>query len=250
MLLESGYFAEINWREIHQKLLAGGAWNQTPNRSELALLTLPLALFYHDSSSRLETQLGNLINAWELPQESWTELRLWGQIIALAVSGKLQPSLLIPQLLASATPLKSQLEQLQHCLGQNSPLNQLIADFHDESLQFQVIAAAVYCFASTPDDFRLSTLRAGQAEKQLAGVTALTGALAGTYNSISGIPAAWRLAVQKNPALQEIPQQGKTLLAAWSGTYCYMTGDFSAKLAVAAGGTIQPRPSWQMISQR
>lgn len=250
VLLESGYLAEIDWREIYQKQRTSGGWNWTPNSSELAVLTLPLSLLYHDSISRLEAQLSNFLNAWERQPESLPELLLWGQIISLALRGKLQPSQLIPQLLAGNTPLKPQLERVQRCLEREMPLAQAIADLQQAPPQFQGMAAALFCFASTPEDFRLSTLRAAQVERQLAGVAALTGSLAGTYNSVSGIPVPWRLAVQKKPALQEIPQQAKALLAAWSGNYCCMTGDFSAKLAVAAAGTIQPRRSWQMISQR
>ncbi|MGB7906112.1 MAG: ADP-ribosylglycohydrolase family protein [Steroidobacteraceae bacterium] len=250
ILLESGYVAEIDWREIYQKQQTSGYWNRTPNSSELAVLTMPLALFFHDSASRLETQLSNFLNAWGLPQESLPELLLWGQIISLALRGKLQPSLLIPQLLDGNTPFKPQLERVQRYLERDLPLTQAIADLQHAPPQFQGMAAALFCFASVPEDFRLSTLRAVQGERQLAGVAALTGSLAGAYNSVSGIPVPWRLAAQNSPALQEIPQQAKSLLATWSGNYYCMTGDFSAKLAVAAAGTIQPRHSWRMISQR
>lgn len=250
ILLESGNLEAIEWQEIYQKQRLGGGCNRMPNGGELAVLTLPLALLCHDSAGRLEAMLGDFLNAWELPPASLPELHLWGQIIALILRDKLQPRYLISQLLKSPTPLEPQLEAVQRCLGQNMPLNQFISNFEEESSQFQAIIAAIFCFTNTPADFRLSTLRAAQAERQLAGVAALTGSLAGTYNSVSGIPAPWRLAVQKTPALRKIPQQAEALLATWSGNCCCLTGDFSARLAVAAGGTIQPRRSWQMISQR
>ena len=247
--LESGRVDNPDWREIYQKQRNSSEINNQINNGQLAVLLLPLTLFFHDSSYRLETQLRLFFNAWELSQDSWPEMLLWGQIISLTLRDRLQPNRLIPQLLAVPTPLKPQLEQLQQSLGQNLPLAQVIADFRQSSPEFLAIAAALYCFASTPTDFRLSILRA-TTEKEVRGAAALTGALAGAYNSISGIPAPWRLAAQKNPALQEIPQQAKALLAVWSGNYCDLTGNSSAKLAVAAAGTIQPRRSWQMISQR
>jgi hypothetical protein len=250
ILLKSAYLEAIEWQENYQKQQTSGGWRRTPTSSELAVLTLPLALFYHDSISHLEAQLGNFLNAWERPQASLPELLLWGQIIALALGNKLQPRLLMPQLLSRPTPLKPQLEQVQRCLERELSLAQAIAEFHHLSPQFPEMAAALYCFASTPEDFRLSTLRAAQIEGEFRGITALTGALAGAYNSISGIPVPWRLAAKKNPALQEIPTQAKALLAAWCGNYCCLTGDSSDQLAVAAAGTIQPRRAWQMISQR
>lgn len=249
--LESGCLDQADWREIYQKQRNSDEINDIISNGQLAVLLLPLTLFFHESPQRLEAQLRLFLNAWEMTQDSLPELLLWGQIISLILQEKLlTPSHLITQLLTIPTELKPRLEQLQDSLGQNLPLAQAIAHFKHSCPQFLAMAAALYCFVSTPDDFRLSIQRVAHLEKEAREAVALTGALAGAYNSISGIPAPWRLMAQKNPALQEIPQQAKTLLALWSGNYCGLTGDASVKLAVAAAGTIQPRRSWQMISQR
>ena len=144
--LESGREDNPDWREIYQKQRNSSEINNQINNGQLAVLLLPLTLFFHDSSYRLETQLRLFFNAWELSQDSWPEMLLWGQIISLTLRDRLQPNRLIPQLLAVPTPLKPQLEQLQQSLGQNLPLAQVIADFRQSSPEFLVIAAALSNF--------------------------------------------------------------------------------------------------------
>ena len=126
--LESECLEGVDWREIYQKQRISGEKYDKINQSKLAVLLLPLVLFFHDSPHRLETQLRLFLNAWEMSQDSWPELLLWGHIISLTLQDRLQPNRLIPQLLEISTPLKPQLEQLQYSLEQNLPLAQAIAE--------------------------------------------------------------------------------------------------------------------------
>ena len=111
------------------------------------------------------------------------------------------------------------------------------------------MAAALYCFLSTPEDLRLCILRSQQQEKNIPGLSALTGSLAGAYNSTSGIPIQWHQLINNHSELKDYKEQIDFLFAKWSGI-CYpsKTG-IPAQQPVASGGTIQARRNWRMISQ-
>ena len=111
------------------------------------------------------------------------------------------------------------------------------------------MAIALYCFLSTPEDLRLSILRSQQQEKNLPGVSALTGSLSGAYNSTGGIPINWHQLIKHHSALKGYTKQIDILFAKWSGIYSPHQAVIPAQQPVASGGTIQARPNWRMISQ-
>ncbi len=55
------------------------------------------------------------------------------------------------------------------------------------------IALAFYCFLNTPEDLRLSVVRAARCGIAGQITCALTGALSGAYNGVAAIPVEWRL---------------------------------------------------------
>ncbi|MBD0347400.1 MAG: ADP-ribosylglycohydrolase family protein, partial [Coleofasciculus sp. Co-bin14] len=173
--------------------------------------------------------------------------------IALALTEKLNVTTLIPQTLAyleiSQTPLVHQLEQVQTLLEQGAGLDRTLTQLHREvqrpgtpsSRPYIPIALAFYCFLSTPEDFRLCVSRAVRTGHQSQITAALTGALAGVYNSIIGIPVSWRLAADRMSNTVGGLQQADRLLAVWSGVYDVSSAQHCPWTAVAAPQVIQPR---------
>jgi ADP-ribosylglycohydrolase len=253
-LIRTGQLSPEDWEQIgyEQKIQD---WRNTANSGEMALATLPVALFFHDSPGFLREQLRLAAPIWLHPTACLDAVLLWGEAIALALREKLNPQRSISQLLrrsdSEATALRHLLEPVQTFLSRGSPLAQVVAQISDRGDSGQVaIALALYCFAATPEDFRLCVLRASQTNEQASLTTALTGALAGTYNSFSGIPIDWRLAIQRAQTSPTLFQYASHLLTVWSGTYQPSLNDLSPSIAVSSALVMQPRSSLNIISQR
>jgi ADP-ribosylglycohydrolase len=157
--------------------------------------TLPVMLFCHEDDIKLLSALGAIVR----PQDRGAVLAV-STAIAQALREQLHPKTLIPQTIAvlerstelPGTNLLKLLEQVQTGLEQNASLATLTPALRSPAtLTDRTVAMAFYCFLSTPEDLRLAVLRAAQATEAPL-TAALTGALAGAYNSTIGIPLAWR----------------------------------------------------------
>lgn len=240
--------------------------------SEAAVATLPIALFFHDDEIKLRQQLLACAEIWQHKPEASEGVLAVAYAIALALTEKLDFATLIPRTLAylgsSQTPLVQQLEQVQILLEQGAGLNTTLTQLRREAQSrgeplgrpHTSIALAFYCFLSTPEDFRLCVSRAASTYQPQT-TAALTGTLAGVYNSLIGIPVGWRLAInrtskggfgivgshqeqivdQLNPPLHYRLQLADRLLEVWSGVYKVSASAQSQWLAVAAPRVIQPR---------
>lgn len=225
----------------------------TATSSEAAVATLPIALFFHEDEVKLRQQLLKAAAVWQQDSSESEDVLAVALAIALALTEKLDFTTLIPQILAylgtSQTPLVNQLEKVQTLVdkgaGLDTTLTQLRQDAQRtgkaESRSDMSIALAFYCFLNTPEDFRLCVTRAARTGYQPQTTAALTGALAGVYNSVIGIPIEWRLTTNRiSTGIQRL-QQADHLLALWSGVYDVSAVDQCQQAAVAAPRVIQPR---------
>ncbi|AFZ11124.1 ADP-ribosylation/Crystallin J1 [Crinalium epipsammum PCC 9333] len=219
--------------------------NMSVSCSEAAIATLPVGLFFHEHEVTLQQKL--TIAASTLMPDCGNSLGVLavGYAIAQALTEKLHPLSLIPQILTYLddvqTPFTQQLSivqtELTHGAGLEKVVNQLCRNSNHSTTP---IALAFYCFLSTPQDFRLSLLRALRTNYHPQTTAALTGALSGAYNSLLGIPLGWRIACDRNNKL-EVIQLAERLLAVWSGVYDTSTTYDSDQVAIAAPRVIQPR---------
>ncbi len=224
--------------------------DQEKNRfdsNDLAVATLPLNLFFHDSPLIWQQKLLTLI-APELDFDSQGAILLWSKAISLLLSEKLAPSDLISQLLVQldpkATKLKGQLEQIQAFLETRSSLDRVIAQLSHSQYPQGAITSALYCFLATPEDFRLCVNRAQLVETSIPLTANLTGAMAGVYNSSLAIPIQWRVASASLTTEWTICKQAEQLFSLWSGVYQPRdTDDLLMQAAVAAPQVIQKRAS-------
>ena len=235
-LIQSGQLTSADWQQLNQI-------NRTATSSETALATLPVILFFHESPSLLAKQLQQAAEVWLHPSASPTELSVWGTAIALALRERLQPAQFVSQLLQSLktveSPLVQQLEEIQGFIDHGIGLSQICQS------RYSPLLKAFYCFGFTPEDFRLSVERAAQSDEAPL-TTALTGALAGVYNSLSGIPLRWRLS-DRHPAISHSLQQSQRLFDNWSGAYAPEAIPTTA--AIASVLVMQKRSSLKIISQ-
>ena len=234
-LIQSGQLTSADWQQLSQNRMS-----RTATSSETALATLPVILFFHESPSLLVEQLQQAA-VWLHPSASRTELFIWGAAIALALRERLQPAQFVSQLLHLGTvesPLVQQLEEIKGFIAHGIGLSQI-------GSRYSPLLKAFYYFGFTPEDFRLSVERAAHSDEAPL-TTALTGALAGVYNSLSGIPIEWRLG-DRHPAISHSLQQSQRLFNMWSGAYAPETIPSTA--AIASVLVMQKRSSLKILSQ-
>lgn len=274
LLVQMGRWSELEMAAIGLRLAADSMATAAPGQTrtgrafvsaECALATLPVALFSHDDVSKQQPLLLQTINLWRCPPSTEAGLLAVGYAIAQVLQERVDRFTLVPHTITylkhylkqgTANPtaplldLIDTLKQVQALLQQGAGLHTAIERLRARSTNGDstAIALAFYCFLSTPDDLQLSLLRAARsgelASGELAPVTcALTGALSGAYNSLNGLPLAWRtgnpMAVLWGLSDPEMKQLATHLFAVWSGVY--NPGTATNRLAIAAPGVIRPR---------
>ena len=195
------------------------------------IVTLPLALFYHENEITLRQHLLSLLKIWRDEPVVRDGVLAIGYAIAQSLQEKLNPSTLIPKTITflgeSPSQLAQELAQVQILLEQGSGLERAV-EMHRQTQPSSSIALTFYCFLSTLEDWRLSTLRAAQTGEQTQIMTAITGALSGAYNSTSGIPAPLRMVLSRPTepltawgmtTAAQMLELADNLLAIWSGAY-------------------------------
>ncbi len=203
--------------------------------AEAMIALLPVALFSHEDRSKLWQ---NLEHPAILGNSKLDPLELFavGCTIAAALQETLDPLTLIP---AVSTHLKSlsgdeetaiqQLQRVQRLLNEQAGLETAVTLLTSQTINPE-IGLALYCFLSTPHDLRLALMRSAQTGARSAVICAITGALSGAFNSMSGIPIEWQLALDSwvTPSQEVITQfelleLANRLLASWSGVYDPLT---------------------------
>lgn len=248
-LIEKRQLSEQDWLNLYQQYSSELNICQS---GDLILALLPLILFAHDSRYELEQHLSLVQTLWQQPTVTINDVLVWGYLCSLVLTEQLQPQRWLDDLIQVAhtrrTPLKELLKLVKILLENAVPLHQSIKQLSCEGTPNQIaIALSIYCFGSTPNEVGLCILRASQTQNSLT--IALTGFLAGIYNSMSGFPLAWRLANQNYPSTQVISKQAVQLFAVWSGVYEIKANSLLPTFPIAASGVIQPRTSLNIVSQ-
>ncbi|MBD2462723.1 ADP-ribosylglycohydrolase family protein [Oscillatoria sp. FACHB-1407] len=259
---------------------AGSSWEQGITQSPPASLVvlLPIALYFHDDLPQLRYQLQQAIAVWH-PNSKSDEL-LWMALtvayaIALALHHQPQPhqfnSALMADLiddleLAQQQPQWAQtLTHVADWVVQGRGVRSLVSSLSQESIPSTAmgVAIALGTVLNTPNDFRLSVLRAARLYSHSRWICTLVGALSGAYNGMAGLPLAWRSALHRHPsqtsaleALWDVAsetvlmQLADQLLAAWAGVYQISAASAESpdavqspihQRAIAAPGVIRPR---------
>ena len=255
-LIRCGRLNLEDWWLLLEKTPSSLGLKSVPSMSESAVATIPVALFFHEDELKLRQQLLTCQDLWQHQAEASQGVLAIAYAISLALTEQLDYATLIPRiqlyvgnLETSQSPLMRQLEQVQMLLKKGSGLETTLtqlrrdAQIRGESLgrAHTSIVLAFYCFLSTPEDFRLAVRRAARTDYQPQITTALTGALAGAYNSIIGIPVSWRLTANRISSGNQRLQLADRLLEAWAGVYDLSALGQGQLLAVAAPRVIQPR---------
>ncbi len=268
-LIQEGDLDLADW---HQRLEQVNLSHLLPTEnlscSEVAVATLPIALFYHEMDGKLQQNLYRVAQQWLRTSEPNDGVLIVGTAIAQSLQGRLNPATAIAQVIrvldASESSFIAQLAQVQTLVDEGAGIEQARAQLvqPDAALSGSTpiatgstpIAIALYCFLSTPEALQLSVLRAARIGYQPAITCALTGALSGSWNGANAIPLGWQLNLGKSYRLR-LPEQesaqGKAdidlavlaqrLLAVWSGVYDLdrVAVGFGDGVAIAAPNVIR-----------
>lgn len=256
------------------------------NPGEAAVAALPSAMFFHENKAKLREKIMLAIEVWHHEnQPEWeTAILAVAYTIARALKERLDPATAIEQTLAylkTDNALTELLLQVQILLEKGADLETATThlcksatalrerqDEGEKKLQtesinpgnFIPITLAFYCFLNTPEDLRLSVVRAARCGIAGQLTCALTGALSGAYNGVAAIPVEWRQVSSPDVKSQQLADGRETslwgtgsdakivelannLFAVWAGVYRPDAGLDSAALAraVAAPYVIRPR---------
>ncbi|MGK7949799.1 MAG: hypothetical protein AB4368_13685 [Xenococcaceae cyanobacterium] len=225
------------------------------NSAEWAYLTVPIVLFYHDNKLLLRQEIERLARYWQWSADILADVLLWSDIFVLILKEKLDTNNIIEQFLRGVrveeTPLWQLLKSMTSWLSEGRSLEQVKEQLSSKTQEYS-LPLSLYCFSSTPENFYLALSRAAGDRARSRMVIRLTGALAGGYNTVSGIPITWRKLLAQNAEYQKIKQEGTILLNNWSGGYQRgrLTAAKTKQKVIAAPGIIQTRSSLRVISQQ
>ena len=193
--------------------------------AESAIALLPVFLFFHEDFTKLRQNIQTVLNLWQNPAISELDILAIGYAMSRSLLESFNSRRFVTSMFEAllappeGIPKLQRLQQVETMVQQGIGLEdatQLILTLSDATLGDAAIALSLYCFLSTPGEFRLSILRAVQTRYQVPGVAALTGMLSGAYGSTIALPAEWRAIV---PHQAEIQQLSRRLLTSWSGAY-------------------------------
>ncbi|HAC65235.1 MAG TPA: ADP-ribosylglycohydrolase family protein [Cyanothece sp. UBA12306] len=254
MLAQKGEISTEDWLILDTENPLSSPNYRSMNLGELMLGILPLILFFHDAPSLLEEQLQPLIVKGKDAPEKQEILKIWVQLLILILTENVPVNNIISHLLTnhscSCQFLIEQLETAQQFLAQKTPLNQVKDHFvQQSSLEQSALILGLYCFIGTPEEFALSLRRAYQLKSPV--IIALTGAIAGAYNSIDGIPNHWHLAWKQSRTSEDIRQTIGNFWAMWTGVSSLEGINWHFEdIAVNSPGIMQKCLSMKLISQK
>jgi ADP-ribosylglycohydrolase len=239
---------------------------------EAAVAALPAAMFFHENTAKLREKLMLATEVWQNQNvpELQTGVLAVGYAIARSLKEKLDPTTAMTQTITyleidnaltelllqvkilieqgadlerAATHLCKTATALRKSRGEgekNSQENSIV-----NPATFLPIAIAFYCFLSTPEDLRLSVVRAARCGIAGQLTCTLTGALSGAFNGAAAIPVEWRQALSTAGEVRSATQGPESsiggtgsdakivelanhLFAVWAGVYSPNTGSESA----------------------
>jgi ADP-ribosylglycohydrolase len=240
-LIEEGKLDLDVWtKHLHPINTSHEAKNQPKNQaknqlSPQAILTvLPVALFFHENPIKLRQNLLYVVEILGDDSILQDAMLAFGYAIALALTEKLHPQTLIPQIISfmgetptslPETSLSENLLKVNLLLAEGAGLERVRGELNNISKSADLIAMSFYCFLATLEDFRLGVLRSTQLGSHSWQIASITGALSGAYNSMAGIPVTWPLLPNHRKTLYswgfsdfaQMLQLSDALAASWSG---------------------------------
>jgi hypothetical protein len=189
------------------------------------------------------------------------EVLIWSYLLTIVLNNRfnsLSQTGLIEEILNQhqlpESPLTDKLQLIFQGIQRGNSLAQMVEQVSaPEYSGATEIALAWYCFATTPQDFKLSVRRSAYIDSSQKGlITALTATLSGAYNGMKLISQGWKTEPDQEQHWYSENQLLTKLFKSWLGIYATKKNyeRYNLKLeAIARPRLIQPRQHLKIISQ-
>jgi hypothetical protein len=240
------------------------------NSNLLALL--PLIIFSPDE----QDLCGKLREKHNLKSANYSsyiyfsqQVLIWSYLLTTILNNQFNPSSptgLIEEILTQRqmpeNPVTDKLQLVCQGIQQGNSLAQMVEQVSaTKQCGATAIALAWYCFATTPQDFKLSVKRSARIDSNINSninsssgglITALTATLSGAYNGMKLISQGWNTEPEQEQYWHIENQLLTKLFKSWLGVYAVEKNHEHYNLefdAIARPRLIQPRQHLKIISQ-
>ena len=173
-----------------------------------AMRSAPIGLLHHADWAAI----ADVGQATSLPTHGHACALAGSVATAAAVSLALdhvEPMAIVEQVIALCEPISGEfarhLSRIPDALTLDS--DQALALLGEGWVAEEAVAAALYCFVASPDDYRRTVLRAANTNGDSDSLACIAGAVSGAYNGLDAIPAAWRETVEKSDYLHDLARR-------------------------------------------
>ena len=230
------------WQQIYNSHWQRSKLENNCHSSELALAFLPLILLFHDRPHLLKEKIATLTTCCPDNTTASLEIYLWAEVISLTLREKLDLEHLSCNLTVNnQTNLQASVSRENTCQSPTESKSALNQFSQTRNKSHTPLELALHHFTTTAEDFALCILRALQTTYKPRITAALTGALAGAYNSYLSIPHNWRMLSKKDKIAVDLYHKARHLFALWCGVYDPQTNILPSEIAIASPQVIQPR---------
>jgi len=200
--------------------------------AELAIATLPITLYFHQDLRQQRRYLWQIRQIREATPDLSHQVLVFAYVVALALRGQLQPTTLVPQILAylnvlaqasdrypdPSPALVEQFNHLKYLVTKPVPLPIAAQTLHHPASD-PTLAIALYTFLCTPTQWQLTLTRSLTWPATTPPLVILLGLLSGAHNGIFGIPAHWQGAASNLAAFppDQLAPLVTQVLALWAG---------------------------------
>lgn len=200
----------LNWHNNHY-------FFNNLNHSQRAIALIPLILYCHENSYKLETYLQQLTTELQINNFNYQNIFDITLIFQLILQN--QDNLIANQLLLNNNEKLSKIFSLCQEKKSIKDIEKNIEKIYHPGER--AIYQAIYSFISLPNYVELSLLRSTHFDHQKQLTAILTGCLLGFQNKYYSLPLSWRKYLQLIPLIkdQKIDEISQKFIEHWQGKY-------------------------------
>lgn len=194
------------------KLARGVPWQKAgENHSKgcgTAMRSAPVGLLYHGDVQKI-VEVGSSTSLITHGHPCATAGSVATAYLVSLALDHTPPGEMIDRLLAVTAPISAEFNKAIEPVRRSLSLDpdDAFALLGEGWVAEEAVAAALYCFLRTPDDYPATVLAGANASGDCDSIACIAGAISGTYHGIHGIPAEWIGQVENSTGLQQIGQR-------------------------------------------